>query len=184
MFLSKYFTESEFCHSITANKLGINNSWKDDQHRVNAIELCSAFLDVVREKLGQPLLISSGYRVRELNERIGGSSTSDHMNGLAADLTLIEKTPKAFNLLFNTIIHLAEQQKIPMFDQLIYGSGYIHIGIGERARGEIFDSGGIVHQLKVKSRMNSKDWGEIKEKLNILISDVNIIRQRIDKILD
>ena len=43
-------------------------------------------LDPLREAWGRPLVVSSGYRCAELNVRVGGSKTSHHLKGMAADL--------------------------------------------------------------------------------------------------
>lgn len=43
-------------------------------------------LDKIREKVGFPLIINSGYRSPEHNVRIGGVKNSAHMRGLAADI--------------------------------------------------------------------------------------------------
>ena len=44
------------------------------------------YLDRIREKLGKPILISSGYRCPVLNKSVGGVYNSQHLKGLAADL--------------------------------------------------------------------------------------------------
>ena len=54
----------------------------------------------LRKKLGQPMVISSGYRSPEYNERIGGSSKSAHILGKAVDNVCSGK--KAF-----TVVKLA-----------------------------------------------------------------------------
>ena len=43
-------------------------------------------MDVIREKVGKPILISSGFRCPVLNKAVGGVSNSQHQKGLAADL--------------------------------------------------------------------------------------------------
>ena len=49
-------------------------------------------LDRAREIAGVPFIINSGYRTHEHNKRIGGSPTSSHLTGYAADIKCNEKT--------------------------------------------------------------------------------------------
>ena len=43
-------------------------------------------LQLLRDKLNNPINITSGYRTPECNKRVGGSSNSYHMKGMAADI--------------------------------------------------------------------------------------------------
>lgn len=43
-------------------------------------------LDMIREEFGKPIHINSGYRTEAHNEKIGGTSKSSHLKGLAADI--------------------------------------------------------------------------------------------------
>lgn len=56
--------------------------------RCNIERLCTHLLDPIRESIGRPILINSGYRSPEHNRRVGGSPTSDHLRGLAADIRI------------------------------------------------------------------------------------------------
>ncbi len=49
--------------------------------------LVDHILDPIREAWGKPIKINSGYRSKALNSKVGGSKTSDHMLGRAADIT-------------------------------------------------------------------------------------------------
>ncbi|MYD23460.1 MAG: hypothetical protein F4X04_14670 [Holophagales bacterium] len=50
--------------------------------------LCHQVLEPLRERLGWPILVNSGYRCGALNELVGGSATSQHVRGQAADIRL------------------------------------------------------------------------------------------------
>ena len=91
----KYFTLQEFIISDTAKKLNISNipePWQID----NINELVDNLLDPLREdwmnyckinNLGSPgIRVNSGVRSVALNDAIGGSKTSAHMYGFAADI--------------------------------------------------------------------------------------------------
>jgi len=87
MKLSKNFSLREFTKSNTATRLGIDNS-PTEEHIENLKKLCDNVLQPLRDALGLPLRITSGYRSEALNNAIGGSKTSDHSKGKAADLEL------------------------------------------------------------------------------------------------
>jgi uncharacterized protein YcbK (DUF882 family) len=61
--------------------------------KVNVIELIDN-LNVLRQELGSPLYVNSGYRSPEHNKNIGGSINSQHLTGKAADIRSNEYTPK------------------------------------------------------------------------------------------
>lgn len=47
-----------------------------------------AKLQLLRERVGKPIIINSGYRTPEHNKRVGGSPTSYHMQGMAVDISI------------------------------------------------------------------------------------------------
>lgn len=47
--------------------------------------LCENILEPLRDAIGKPIHVSSGYRSKAVNTAIGGSKTSQHMKGEAAD---------------------------------------------------------------------------------------------------
>lgn len=80
----KYFSLAEFIHSATAKRLNIDNT--PTFEIVNNLNRLADYLDGIREKLGKPILISSGFRCPVLNKAVGGVANSQHQKGLAADL--------------------------------------------------------------------------------------------------
>lgn len=96
----KYFTISELCKSTTADAFHINNQPTPDI--VDNLEiLINECLDKIRETFGKPIYVNSGYRCKELNNRVKGSKTSHHLYGKAADITL--KSKKLNKVLFKLI---------------------------------------------------------------------------------
>lgn len=83
----KYFTIGELTSSATARRYNIKNV-PGVMELNNLIALVENLLDPLRELLGKPINISSGYRCRALNSKVGGSKTSQHMKGQAADIYL------------------------------------------------------------------------------------------------
>lgn len=109
--LSANFYLDEFLISETAERQGI--SMVPSPRIVhNLTTLAHTVLQPVRDFCGKPINITSGYRPRELNEAIGGSKTSEHMDGRASDFTIAGLTPHdAFvqvieaDVEFNQLIH-------------------------------------------------------------------------------
>lgn len=52
----------------------------------NLVYLIEHLLDPIREKLGKPIIVTSGWRPPKLNQAVGGSKTSNHLYGHAADI--------------------------------------------------------------------------------------------------
>ena len=82
----KYFTLSELTHSLTADACGIDNTPTAEAVPL-MVELITKVLDPLRERWGVPIYVNSGYRCPALNRKVGGSKTSYHLRGMAADIT-------------------------------------------------------------------------------------------------
>lgn len=80
----KYFSLSEFINSATAKRLNIDNTPSFDV--VDNLNKLADYLDGIREKMGKPILVNSGFRCPILNKAVGGVANSQHIKGLAADL--------------------------------------------------------------------------------------------------
>lgn len=127
----KYFTIKELCKSTTAISKNIDNS-PNSEITKNLEQLVDIILDPLREKYGKPIKVNSGYRCEALNKAVGGSKTSQHRYGQAADITggSKEENEKLFDL--------AIQLNLP-FDQLIDESkfSWIHISYTNKPRKQI-----------------------------------------------
>ena len=83
--LSPHFSLSEFTKSATARSHGIKNE-PAPEHVENLKALCVHTLGPLREALGLPIIITSGFRTKALNDKLAHSSErSQHMLGQAAD---------------------------------------------------------------------------------------------------
>lgn len=127
----KYFTIDELCKSNTAKDKGIDNSPSDEIIH-NLTSLVDKVLDPLRESYGKAIRVNSGYRCPALNKAVKGSKTSQHMKGLAADITVgsITKNKELFDL----IIKL----DLP-FDQLIDEKkfSWVHVSYSSKPRKQI-----------------------------------------------
>ena len=81
----KYFTLDELIHSDTADRLGIDNS-PTSEAVSNINDLVTNVLDNLRDGWGRPIIVTSGYRCKELNAAVGGTHNSQHLKGQAADI--------------------------------------------------------------------------------------------------
>ena len=92
--MAKYFKAAEMLKSETAEKNKINNTPSVEVQQ-NIEELLEV-LDDLREFYGKPIRITSGYRCTELNKLVGGSPTSAHVIGYAADLQPVQGSFEEF----------------------------------------------------------------------------------------
>ena len=124
MILTKHFHLEEFLQSDTATRLGIDNT-PDKESIANLHELAN-YLEEIREEIGKPIIITSGYRSPALNQAVGGSPKSDHMEGRAVDFICpAYGTPLQ-------VCQFIQQMHIP-FKQLIHEFGrWVHLSIPGR----------------------------------------------------
>ena len=122
--LTAHFALKEFTKSATADKHGIDNLPKEAHEVANLAALADKVLERVRKRFDKPLIITSGYRSRALNQKIGGARESQHLFGEAADFIIPDASMR------DVAIVMAAMDDIP-FDQLIYerrdGSEWIHV---------------------------------------------------------
>jgi hypothetical protein len=87
MNLSANFTLKELTKSDTATRLGIDNT--PDEAVIESLKLlCENVLQPVRDHFGKSVTVNSGFRSSETNQATGGSKTSDHCKGQAADIEI------------------------------------------------------------------------------------------------
>lgn len=111
----KYFSIEELTYSSTANYRGIQNK-PSTEEEANLRNLVEDVLDKIRDRYGKPIRVNSGFRNAALNSAVGGSKTSQHMMGEAADITTGTRDGNA--ALFRIIKEMQRSEEI-VFDQLI-----------------------------------------------------------------
>lgn len=87
MRLTQNFTLNELTKSDYAIRNGIDNT-PSQQEIVNLKILCENVLQPIRDHFNKPVIINSGFRNSFLNSAIGGSKSSDHCKGMAADIEI------------------------------------------------------------------------------------------------
>ena len=145
-FLSPHFLLKEFTESATARKHGIVNVPPPTAVE-NLRALCIHTLEPLREALGLPIIITSGFRTMALNNLLAhASSTSQHMQGRAADFYVARgpvqgskfkvqggEAPTRRELLIKAFREILLNPKID-FDQLILYPSFIHVSYVSRER--------------------------------------------------
>ena len=113
VYIPKRFKLDELLKSDTAKARGIQNfpTWEI----VEKLRKLAERLDIYREALGEPIHINSGYRNPELNVAVGGSSTSHHCKGDAADLRIGNGSTKENAVrLYNFIKEFNKEHGLPV----------------------------------------------------------------------
>ena len=128
MRLSKNFTYEELTRSATAERKGLINRPKTKEEEKKVIEnlkaLCMEVLQPLRDFLGKPVVISSGYRSEEVNRAVGGVKGSQHLKGEAVDIA-VENTEHLLKIMHFIMCETD-------FDQLIWeknkqGTQWVHV---------------------------------------------------------
>ena len=135
MKLSEHLDLSEVIRSDSAKRNGISNM-PTPEHIENFKLLAEKIFEPIREHFGVPIRISSGYRSKELNAKIGGSATSQHCKGQAVDIDM-DGTSLTNKQVFDYI-----KDNLP-FDQLIWEFGnednpdWVHVSYVPNGRKQI-----------------------------------------------
>jgi len=87
MNLTKNFTLAEMTKSETALRYDMDNT-PGEKEIGNLKVLCEKVLQPVRDHYGKGVKVNSGFRHPEVNAKVGGSKTSDHCRGQAADIEI------------------------------------------------------------------------------------------------
>ena len=114
--ISENFSYREFEASDTAQRLGIINAITDFCVRDSIKALVLEVLQPLRDAWDKPLHINSGYRCPELNKIVGGTTTSQHLKGEAADVACDDPLALA---------QLAYDLDLP-YDQMIVYPTFVH----------------------------------------------------------
>ena len=123
MNMTAHFSYAELIASEYAIRHGINNHPVSNDVLSNLHVLADG-LERVRTVLRMPMHISSGYRSAKVNAGVGGSKSSKHMLGLAADFHLAGVPP------LDVCKALIQHSEIG-FDQLIQEGTWVHISFPE-----------------------------------------------------
>lgn len=139
------FRLSEFLRSETAVRRGLDNT-PPAAVLANLTNILAPGMQRVRDLLETPVQITSGYRSPEVNRAVGGSGTSQHVLGLAADFV-----SPTFGSPRSIARFLADNQAVLRYDQLIFEGTWVHISFTPAGapRGQVlsahFSQGGVTY---------------------------------------
>ena len=120
MKLSPNFSLEELTFSQVASRRGLNNI--PSEKVKDNLERLAFFLEQVRKIFNKPFLINSGYRSREVNEAVGGSKTSQHCEGCAADFNVKGMSP-------NAVVRAIVDANIPYDQVILEFDSWVHISV-------------------------------------------------------
>jgi hypothetical protein len=125
MQLTSNFSLKELTVSETATRKGLDNT-PSEAITANLKTLAETILQPLREHYGKSVKVNSGYRSPDVNASVGGSKTSDHCKGQAADIEIAGVANGelanyiASNFKFTQVI-------LEFYTQGIPDSGWVHV---------------------------------------------------------
>jgi len=124
--LSQHFTLGEFTRSKYPEVYNVPSH----EAIANLKRLC-VWLEVLRNKVGHPIVINSGYRSPQLNRKVGGAPTSNHLTGCAVDIRT-SGFEQAIEYTAILIAYATESNQ--EFDELLieknrYGAVWLHFAV-------------------------------------------------------
>jgi len=136
-------------HELTKSETALRYDMPNDPGSVeiaNLVDLAAKVLQPIRDHYAKGVKINSGFRHPDVNAKVGGSRTSDHCRGMAADIE-IPSVPNADlaawvrdNLEFTQLI-------LEFYTPGIPDSGWVHVS---------YDPGNLKKQVMTATKQNGK----------------------------
>ena len=136
MQLTNHFSLEEFIRSDVGARRNLDNT--PDAETIEHLKETASLMEQVRELLGHPIIITSGYRSLKVNSAIGSKPTSDHVLGYAADFrcpgfgdvteichAIMDSTIQYHQLIheFNSWVHISANPKMAKMNLTIDSQG-------------------------------------------------------------
>ena len=124
--LSQHFTLGEFTRSKYPEVYNIPSH----EAIANLKRLCE-WLEVLRNKIGHPIVINSGYRSPQLNRKVGGAPTSNHLTGCAVDIRTngMEQAIEYAAILIAYANESAQDYDELLIEKNRYGAIWLHFAV-------------------------------------------------------
>ena len=124
--LSEHFVLGEFTRSKYPEVYNIPSH----EAIANLKRLCE-WLEVLREKASQPIIINSGYRSPQLNRKVGGAPTSNHLTGCAADIRTsgFEQAIEYASILIAYATESNQDYDELLIEKNRYGAVWVHFAV-------------------------------------------------------
>jgi hypothetical protein len=144
--LTNNFSLHEMIKSETASRRDMDNYLHSDEVIQNLTTLCEQVLQPLRDAYGIGIKVNSGYRSPDVNAAVGGSRTSDHCKGQAADIEI----PGVANA--DLAQYIADnfdytQLILEFYTQGIPDSGWVHVS---------YDVNNLKKQVMTAVRQNGR----------------------------
>ena len=144
--LTNNFSLQEMIKSETALRRDMDNTPHSDEVVQNLTTLCEQVLQPLRDVYGVGIKVNSGYRSPDVNAAVGGSRTSDHCKGQAADIEI----PGVANA--DLAQYIADnfqytQLILEFYTQGIPDSGWVHVS---------YDSNNLKRQVMTAVKQNGR----------------------------
>ena len=120
MKLSDNFTLAEYLRSATADKFGFAEQYNPPPSILANIRRINEYVERIREEMNRPLKITSGYRCKRVNDKVGGVGNSMHLTGEAVDIAY-NSIPDALRLIDAGIA--------AGFTRIGLGGGFVHFDL-------------------------------------------------------
>jgi len=143
--LTANFSLHELSKSETALRMGFDNT-PTPEAEANLKALCEHVLQPIRDHYGKGVKVNSAYRSPESNAAVGGSKTSDHCKGMAADIE-IPGVPNAELAEYIKANHKFTQLILEFYTPGIPDSGWVHVS---------YDQSNLKNQCLTATKQNGK----------------------------
>lgn len=143
--LTANFSLHELSKSETALRMGFDNT-PTPEAEANLKALCEHVLQPIRDHYGKGVKVNSAYRSPESNAAVGGSKTSDHCKGMAADIE-IPGVPNAELAEYIKANHKFTQLILEFYTPGIPDSGWVHVS---------YDQSNLKGQCLTATKQNGK----------------------------
>lgn len=145
MNLSKNFSLKELTVSDTATRNNLDNT-PNDECIANLKLLVENILQPVRDYYGKPVKVNSAYRSPEVNVLVGGSKTSDHCKGQAADIEIagVDTSDLAMYIADN---YKFTQVILEFYINGVSDSGWVHVS---------YDPKNLKREILTAKKVNGK----------------------------
>ena len=132
MKLSQHFELGELTKSSHAEVYNVPSH----QAIENLKRVCE-WLEELRSRAGQPIVINSGYRSPQLNKKVGGAATSNHLTGCAVDIRVagIEQALRYAVILLDIADEGGKDFDEILIERNRYGAMWVHFAVRPPSQG-------------------------------------------------
>jgi hypothetical protein len=138
MQLTEHFSFDEL--TVTDHTdLQADNRKEAEAYAANLTAVAKNLLEPVRVGMGKPIIINSGFRGKTLNQRVGGSATSQHCLGQAADFNVKGYADRAGQIAVLGWMIEDFKKRGYKWGQLLLERGCIHASLGAKCEVAEYD---------------------------------------------